>query len=77
MQINNKNNVLMEAQKYDSRNNKIFLVCKKQFNFTQKITTTFLHLATRQFFTKARQQKGGEKRKEGADIKRNGRRHKM
>lgn len=43
MQINNKTKyVLMEAQKYDSKNNKIFLVCKKSPCFTQKIIT-FLH----------------------------------
>lgn len=56
---------------------KYFWSVKSSLILHKKITTTFLHLATRQFFTKARRQKGGEKRKEGADIKCNGRRHKM
>lgn len=43
MQINNKNKVCTHGStKYDSKNNKIFLVCKKSPCFTQKITT-FLH----------------------------------
>lgn len=55
----------MEAQQYcDSKNNKMFLVCKNLFYFIQKITTTFLHLSTSQFSTKARQRGGKEGRRE-------------